>query len=292
VRPVLIAAALVVGALAAPTTSFGETPTTVPGEIVDCGDKVDAAGCLQSRDDVIPGTPSTPTGHRGGGDPNFVTMPVVVRAGEPAMCSATSGEPRCLDVSGLDLPAGSPDCIKAQVIGHAPDLVDVARQMWQDAFARYDLCPSTGTGADGADPVVVAIRAWQHIPLPAPGPYIAPGWMITGKDAYLETRGELAHTSTVDTPLGPLTLRASGRYSVDWGDGTKDGPFTIEGRPWPEGQIRHVYINVGTYDVVLIEDWTATWQLGPYSGNIGGMRTKDRIPGFEVKQIQAVVTPG
>ncbi len=155
--------------------------------------------------------------------------------------------------------------------------------------ADYPLCPSNG--AEAVDPVVIAIRAWQHIPLPKPRPHIAPGWAITGKPAYLETQGELRHTYTTDTPLGPLTLEARGRYYVDWGDGTRDGPYTVEGRPWPDGEITHRYIHVGRYDVVVTEEWTADWRVAGFGGQLGGMQTEGRIPDLRVEQIQVVVGP-
>ena len=151
------------------------------------------------------------------------------------------------------------------------------------------MCPGANEAA--LDPVVIAIQAWQHIPLPKPNPHIAPGWMITGKYAYLETQGELRHTYTTDTPLGPITLEASGRYYVDWGDGTRDGPYTVEGRPWPDGEITHTYIDVGLYDVVVTEEWTADWRVAGFGGTLGGMRTEGRIPAFRVEQIQVVVGP-
>jgi len=68
------------------------------------------------------------------------------------------------------------------------------------------------------------------VPLPRPQPHIAPGWAITGKLAYLETRGELTHTYSQGTPIGPMEITARGRYYVDWGDGTTTGPHEGEGK--------------------------------------------------------------
>ena len=106
--------------------------------------------------------------------------------------------------------------------------------------------------------------------------------------AYLETRGEIAHTYSQDTPIGPLAITATGRYYVDWGDGTTTGPHAFEGKAWPDGRITHQYIDVGTYDVVVTERWTATWRLGPASGTLSELRTTGRIEDFPVQQIQAV----
>ena len=87
--------------------------------------------------------------------------------------------------------------------------------------------------------------------------------------AYLETRGTTIQTYTEpNTPFGPLTVEATGKYYVDWGDGTTTGPHSAEGGPWPDGTIKHEYIHIGAYDVVVTERWTATWSFGDRSGTL------------------------
>ncbi len=137
-------------------------------------------------------------------------------------------------------------------------------------------------------PQEVAEEFWQEVPLPKPQPHIAPGRAITGKTAYLETNGETAHSYTRETPLGTLQLHARGEYYVDWGDGEKTGPYAFEGGPWPNGRITHVYINVGTYDIVVTEKWQAPWTMGGEQGTLSGLETVGRIDNFPVEQIQAV----
>lgn len=156
-------------------------------------------------------------------------------------------------------------------------------------FSEYPRCPPQPGEEAVIDPRVLALQGWEEVVLPKPEPYIAPGWAITGKYAYLETRGQLRHTFTKDTPIGPLRIISTGRYFVDWGDGEKTGPHTVEGGPWPDGQIIHTYIDVGLYDVVVTEEWTATWSLGPAGGSLSGQRTIGRIDDFRVEQIQVVV---
>jgi hypothetical protein len=108
--------------------------------------------------------------------------------------------------------------------------------------------------------------------------------------AYLETRGTTTHTYTdPNTPFGPLTIVATGKYYVDWGDGTHTGPHASEGGPWPDGTIKHEYIHVGAYDVIVTERWTARWSFGAESGVLDELRTVGRIDDFPVQQIQAVV---
>lgn len=147
-----------------------------------------------------------------------------------------------------------------------------------------------GSSTEGVAPGLFAARYWETVPLPRPGPYIAPGWAITGKWAFLETRGTTTHSYTnPSTPFGALVINATGRYYVDWGDGTTTGPHSMEGKPWPEGEVRHIYTHRGSYDVVVTERWTATWELGGQQGVLRELRTTGRIDDFSAKEVQAVI---
>ncbi|MGH9224042.1 MAG: hypothetical protein ACRD2W_09750 [Acidimicrobiales bacterium] len=110
-----------------------------------------------------------------------------------------------------------------------------------------------------------------------------------GKLGYLETRGEVRRTYNTTSPFGPLQIVATGRYYVDWGDGETTGPHSLEGQPWPNGQITHDYIWSGTYDIVVTEKWTATWSFGPNRGILTELQTSGRIDDFVARQIQAVI---
>jgi hypothetical protein len=138
-------------------------------------------------------------------------------------------------------------------------------------------------------PALLAARYWEEIPLPKPAPQIAPGWAITGKMAYIETNGQTRHVYSNSTPLGPLQITATGQYYVDWGNGETTGPYAMEGKPWPDGQITYDYQWVGTYDIVVTERWTATWSLGGQNGTLRELRTVGRINDFPVRQVQAVI---
>ncbi len=157
----------------------------------------------------------------------------------------------------------------------------------------YPPCPeqprAPGTPAPVETRAMVAARYWERVPLPKPRPTIAPGRAITGKLAYLETRGEIAHTYNNDTVFGPLRINATGSYTVAWGDGTTTGPHSFEGKPWPAGQITHDYLDVGAYDIVVTEKWTATWSLDGESGVLRTLQTTGRIEDFPVEQLQAVI---
>ena len=137
---------------------------------------------------------------------------------------------------------------------------------------------------------MIARRYWEEVVLPKPVPRIAPGRAITGKLAFLETNGQTRHVYTNNSTIfGPLEIIATGSYTVAWGDGEMSGPYSFEGKPWPDGRITHEYQNVGNYDIVVTERWTARWRLGSESGVLRTLQAEGQISNFPVEQIQAVV---
>jgi hypothetical protein len=167
---------------------------------------------------------------------------------------------------------------------------DAARARDEDRWSRltrdFPMCPSSPApeGSTAAE----AQAFWGTVPLPRPVPYIAPGWAVTGRKCYLETGGAPTASFTRDTPRGQLVIDAVGPYYVDWGDGTKTGPYDEPGLPWPSGNVTHVYERVGAYDVVVTQRWTAEWHLNGESGRLGGLRTEGRIDDFRAEELQAV----
>ncbi|MEA2972023.1 MAG: hypothetical protein QOG82_481 [Actinomycetota bacterium] len=194
------------------------------------------------------------------------------------------------------VPGGGPNgetCIVRGTIGVRPgeDTGLLSNATSYNLPALYPACPAQPADESEAQtPESYAVEFWNDVSVPGPDPYIAPGRAITGMFAYLETRGTTTHTYTEsNTPFGLLTVVATGRYYVDWGDGTTTGPHSAEGGPWPDGKIKHEYIHVGAYDVVVTERWTATWSFGDQSGTLSELRSVGRIDDFPVQQIQAVV---
>ena len=234
-----------------------------------------------------------------GSPPRQPTAPVPAATTHPtpqarAASSATPTPPR-LNPYVANGPAGP--CI---ALGPATGTANVTVSIWI-AAQRLGPCPVV-TAAPGAvaaplpplDPATLAVQFWQTIPLPVPHPSIPPGYAITGKLAYLVTDGTLtpAHYQRA-TPLGPLTITARGSYFVDWGDGTLPtwtGPYRQEGGPYPGGQVFHTYDFTGTVNVTVREVWTATWALGPAHGALSTLHTTGTVPGFPVRQLQAVIT--
>lgn len=156
--------------------------------------------------------------------------------------------------------------------------------------------PAQATAANppAPNPAAYAVEFWRTIPLPVPKPEVPPGYAVTGKPSYLVTHGTVSPPQFSDnTPLGRLTIDATGQYRVDWGDSTPPdwaGPYQAEGQPWPNGQITHTYDYTGTYTIEVEEDWTAVWHLAGATGTLTGLRTTAAIPDFRVEQLQAVIT--
>ena len=197
------------------------------------------------------------------------------------------------------VPKGGPNgesCV-ATAYREVPEGVDpkvvsaLSDRLFNNIRTNYPDCPvQPGDPSPPETAQSFARRYWVETAPPPPEPYIAPGRAITGMFAYLETRGNTTYTFTeANTPFGPLTIVATGKYYVDWGDGTKTGPHSAEGEPWPDGKIKHEYIHIGNYDVVVTERWAATWSFGDQSGTLDELRTVGRIEDFPVQQIQAVV---
>lgn len=175
---------------------------------------------------------------------------------------------------------GAVDDVLAPMLPNSP-----LTNFWNRYVAGLPGCP-------GQSPQQVAFDFVRRVEPLGPQPHIAPGYAITGKLAFLETRAlTVDRRPTLPTPLGPLsvTLRATS-FSVDWGDGSgaDTGPFEAPGRPWPHGKATHVYTVQGHYDVEVVQHWDAGWQLGSASGTIPGLTSVGRIPAFEARQLQAV----
>jgi hypothetical protein len=155
-------------------------------------------------------------------------------------------------------------------------------------FASYQLCPGVARPPKG--PRTIAREVIESFLPPPPQPEIDPGFAITGKLAYLETKGNLRPPpETRATDLGPIRVTFTGTYAVDWGDGTPLERYQVEGRPWPAGTITHTYVDARIYDVVVAIEWRADWQIGPLQDRIiDGLRSESRLDDFEARQLQAV----
>ncbi len=156
-----------------------------------------------------------------------------------------------------------------------------------------ELCEGEEVPAGAApafDPAAAAESWWAAQALVAPEPVIAPGEMLVGLDAVLQANTDMTlDLAAPTTPFGALDVDISSELYVDWGDGTVTGPHDHPGEPWPEGAITHVYRYEGAYDVVVTQEWSATWTFGDQSGTLPVTETSGTIDDFPVREVQAVI---
>lgn len=157
----------------------------------------------------------------------------------------------------------------------------------------YSLCPDAQLPT--TTPEIEAAAFLERVGLPTPKPYIEPGRLPVGFEAFLETGAPTTQTFTTDTPFGPLTLTATAQIFVDWDDPHDDvdgweGPMSGQPGPYPDGGIRHVYQYDGLYEIAVRYAWTASWSIGAVGGTIDGVETTGTYPapGFEAYSRQAV----
>lgn len=256
--------------LAGSTPAFGQVARCSPSQ----GEG--KVACAGSRVIAIPGRPAASTASsRAAANPRpSATVWVPMRASAPGPDGRRCSTQRWLPVAGWIQPDRS--------LSTEPHLA-----AYLDGLGP---CPLVPRGKSAPSPAgLLAESFWTEVPLPVPIPHIAPGRAITGLPAYMETKGATTHRFGRSTPFGPMIIEATGTYQVDWGDGTTTGPHSAEGKAWPEGEIKHSYRDVGSYNVVVTQRWTATWSVGDESGQLDGLSTAAGIADFPVGQIQAVL---
>ena len=172
-----------------------------------------------------------------------------------------------------------------QVIGTIFDTA--VTDVWDDMVSALPRCAGVARPAEQA-----AFAFIYEYVTPSPDPYIAPGFAITGKRAYVETRGPLQHEPAArETELGLLTVRFEAvGFTVDWGDGTPATEHESPGLAWPQGTAVHTFQHMGAYDITVAQRWRAVWQLGSESGELILTGEPVTIDDFEVRQVQAVIT--
>lgn len=153
-------------------------------------------------------------------------------------------------------------------------------------FAPLAPAPEQQTAAQATAVVRDYIRT---LSMPVPAPTMSAPEGITGARHSLDQHMEAARTFPVeDTSFGQLRATAHGRFTVDWGDGTKNS-YTNTGAPWPNSAISHVWTTTGSYGITVTAQWNLDWSLGGYSGVITGLQTTANIPNWHVIEAQAVL---
>ncbi len=210
-----------------------------------------------------------------------------------------TGIVRMVDFVLEPLPEGDGECIRF-LYGWFPD--EGAYQAARDSGAVRTTWPSPAAPDYGmvcadsapveADPGQLAEVAWYQVDLPELHPQIAPGWMLVGKPAFLETGPPADLSTTVGTIVGDIVLEAGGAVYVDWGDAHAErtglvGPHEGPGGPWPDGAISHVYQHRGTYELTVERRWAGTWTHG---GVTRPLPVREQAASFTlpVEEVQAI----
>ena len=167
-------------------------------------------------------------------------------------------------------------CWGAQIVG-GPFTVQPEGQSYSEAMAFFAEERDNGDlwGACPADLVFdledYINQYWRKVvrpPTPAPL-RVAPGTMLVSFDAFLEILGDASPKWTVDNPIGAnISVEASPRYVIDWGDGSAATRSVSRGGPFPDGDITHAYANAGTYTVTVQAYWSGRWSAGGDGGSL------------------------
>ncbi|MFP5308803.1 MAG: hypothetical protein ACLGIR_04400 [Actinomycetes bacterium] len=131
--------------------------------------------------------------------------------------------------------------------------------------------------------------------LPRPSPSLPPGYALAGLRMYLVNDQALVHEETQDVDLGgvivPVTVTATGTWSVQWGDGTGDGPFDAPsvGYQQPGLQVTKVWTDRGRYEVRVVDTWRVTVSAPGVGTLTLPAQTLAAVPlDVEVREVQAV----
>lgn len=147
---------------------------------------------------------------------------------------------------------------------------------YAEAAAAADAQGSNGVLWGNCKPEEIDIAAvvqagWRSIVRPPPPTplQVAPGRMYPGLTAYLEIGGENPTNLPLASPFGNLTIRATARYVVTWGDGSETST-TNQGQPYPGGpdEVTHVYDKDGNITITVRAYWSGTWQFFGQSGTL------------------------
>ncbi len=159
----------------------------------------------------------------------------------------------------------------------------------------FGVCKSgSGRAVHIPTPSEVADSEWstQLIKqLPMPFPTIPPGYGVVGITSYLLS-GDSRHASlSATSPLGELTISATSTYSVSFDGGYQYfGPFQVTGAPFPTGGIDHMWLKSGPHWVIVLQNWTGTWNLDGQSGTLPTLQTRGDIANFLVTGLVALRT--
>jgi len=162
-------------------------------------------------------------------------------------------------------------------------------------------CPGDPAAAVPAVVLRDAVRSTVVGQLPRPELAIAPGFALAGLETYLDTGGGhgLIYLQNEPIVVGPFAfdvdIEASGETIVDWGDGSPPESYSVPGRPYPDGEIRHTYRDAATVTVTVTDRWRIDFRATTAGGavltdTVDAELEQVFIEDFEVREYRAVRT--
>jgi hypothetical protein len=155
----------------------------------------------------------------------------------------------------------------------------------------------------GGTPPPANIPGWMYraaarpmIKPPAPELFIAPGFALPGKKAFLESDGPDQYTATGIAYGDQVSWTCAYTSSyVDWGDGSASGRsafFRYESGEWPDGGVWHIYDEPGNVTVDVTDYWSCILSVNgtPQDVPIDSFST-NTFP-IEIIELQVIVTEG
>ena len=109
----------------------------------------------------------------------------------------------------------------------------------------------------------------------------------------------MSYDRSMPVIIGPFVyeveVSATGKTTVDWGDGTPPITYDVPGGPYPDGQIRHTYGDASTVTVTVTDNWVIDFRATTAGGavlidTVIAELDEVVIEDFEVREFRAVRT--
>ncbi len=183
----------------------------------------------------------------------------------------------------VEKPGSGPDglgggCWGVTTVGGPRTSPPPAGQSYEAAAAEADYYGNNGTlwktcpAAEAFDLVAYVNQYWSAVVKPPPPSplQVKPGKMLVAFTAYLEIGGDPNPSWSLTNPIGPtITIRATPRYVVSWGDGASLETDS-QGVPYPggPGEITHAYRDDGNKTITVRAYWRGEWSAGGDGGQL------------------------
>ncbi|MGC8481362.1 MAG: hypothetical protein ACP5PJ_07415 [Acidimicrobiales bacterium] len=228
-------------------------------------------------------SPDGPSGGTSGGQTTIYVPYLVTHAG-------TSLAHGCVAFQAVTMPIGESATLE----------LAYATSEWNILLAHFPRCvplqSSPSTNAPTIRPPQIATTIWQDTyihQLPTPISEIPPGFGVMDVTSYVVTEDPNTMRFIDTTPLGTLTIVATSTYQVDDAGGNPISASASTGAPWPVGGLELQWPSPGSYDMTVVQSWSAQWSLDGETGIFPPLATTSPITNFPVRSLTAIrVLPG